>query len=130
MHPNEAATIRAFIALNRRDRWLDKLAGRHRRSFLDRLNHCHDFDERHGTALAATGDALAMLRSRGAPLTCRIISDEARLDERAMPLDEAIAEVEVADFGTLICCIPGRLAYYRGEAGTQWRLLLERLDTA
>lgn len=41
-----------------------------------------------------------------------------------MALQKAIDETE-ARMGTLIGCVPGRLAYYYGEAGEQ-RLLLER----
>jgi hypothetical protein len=42
-----------------------------------------------------------------------------------MALREAIDETESHMWGALIGCVPGRLAYYYGEAGEQ-RLLLER----
>ncbi|MHC4563719.1 MAG: hypothetical protein ACYS8X_13240 [Planctomycetota bacterium] len=42
-----------------------------------------------------------------------------------MPLGEALDEIELEMQGTLVDCIPGRLAYYYGESGEQ-RVLLER----
>jgi hypothetical protein len=37
----------------------------------------------------------------------------------------ALADIELGRWGTLIGCIPGRLAYYCGECGES-RTLLER----
>ena len=42
-----------------------------------------------------------------------------------MALDDAIRQADGSGFGSLLCCVPGRLAYYVGEAGEQ-RLLLRR----
>jgi len=127
MHPDEAATIRAFIAPSRQTRWLEKLAStKQRRPFLDRLNHCRDINERYATSLAATTDVVALLRSRGAPAMCRVTSDIAAIDDRELPLDQAVDQAELAGFATLFCCVPGRLAYFSDERGPRRRLLLER----
>jgi hypothetical protein len=129
MHPHEEATIRAFIASPRRDRWLQKLASsKHRRSFLDRLNHCSDIETRYATALPSRADAVAVLQSRGAPASCYVISDIVAIDNRELALADAIDQAELGGFGTLICCVPGRLAYYIDEAGSERRLMLERTD--
>ena len=126
MHPDEEATIREFIVPHLRARWLDKLnTARQRRSFLDRLNHCPDFDDRYVTSLAVTTNVPGLLRSRGVPATCHVIPDIEALDGCVLPLDEAIDQAESAGFGALFCCIHGRLAYHYGERGIR-RFLLER----
>jgi hypothetical protein len=43
-----------------------------------------------------------------------------------MPLVEALNEAEAIGWGTIISCIPGRLACYLDEAGSERRLLLIR----
>lgn len=47
------------------------------------------------------------------------------LDGRRMPLEEALARIEACMGGTLVGCVPGRLAYDYGECGER-RVLLER----
>jgi hypothetical protein len=126
MHPHEEALVRAFIAPERRTRWLEGLASaKRRRKQLDRLNHCRDLDDRYATAVPSSADVAALLRSRGAPETCYVLSDTPGLDGREMPLAEAVCEAELAGWGTLLGCVPGRLAYYYDEAGLR-RMLLER----
>ncbi len=65
------------------------------------------------------------LRFRGAPDRCYVISDYKAIDEREMPLAEAIWQAEWSQMGTLISCLPGRLVYYYDESGAR-RMLLER----
>ena len=126
MHAHEEATIRAFIIPPRRPRWLESLAAEKRRaSFLDRLNHCRDIDERYATPVPSNADVFALLKARGAPVTCYVLSATAALDARELPLAEAVAELERGGWGTIISCLPGRLAYYYDECGER-RLLLER----
>lgn len=130
MHPAEEATIQAFIDPARRPRWLEFLASsKHRRRFLDRLNHCRDLDERFATHLASNADVVAILKASGAPPTCHVISDTEALDGREMLLSEAIKEAQFAGWGTIISCLPGRLAYYYDECGER-RIMLERKDTS
>jgi hypothetical protein len=128
IHPDEEATVRAFIVPSKRNRYLSLLAnGKRRPKFLDRLNHCHDIDHRYATELSTPADIPALLRSHGAPDDCHVISDYREIDGRKMPLDDALNEAETIGWGTIICCLPGRLAYYLDEAGSKRRLLLIRL---
>jgi hypothetical protein len=128
MHPHEEATVLAFIASSYRARWLTKLASaKHRGSFLDRLNHCPDFDERYASPLPSKADVVTLLKARGAPDSCHVTSDIASIDGHEMSLAEAVERAELGGFGTLVSCIPGRLGYYYDESGTR-RLLLERSD--
>jgi hypothetical protein len=126
MHPVEEATIQAFISPQRRTRRLESLAsGKRRRRFLDRLNHCRDIDERYATPLASDADIVAVLRGHGAAERCYVLSDTGVLDGRELSLTEAVAEAELNGWGTIISCLPGRLAYYCDEGGER-RMLLER----
>ena len=126
MNAHEEAIVRAFIDPTRRARWLEALASAKRRvRMLDRLNHCRDLDERYAILLASNTDVLALLRSRGAPGTCYVFSCTGAIDGRMLPLAEAIFAAEAGGWGTIISCIPGRLAYYYDECGER-RMLLER----
>jgi hypothetical protein len=124
--PIEDATVRAFIVPAKRERYATLLGNAKRRSsFLDGLNHCHDFDSRYATVLPSTADVPELLRSHGAAETCRVISDCRDIDGQVMRIEDAVREAEASGMGTLLCCVPGRLAYYLGESGEQ-RLLLRR----
>lgn len=126
LHPHEEAIVRTFFTRAKRDRYLTLLANPKRRlKALDDLNHFYHFDARFITDLPPTTDVCSLLRSKGAPETCYVLSDIATLDGREMALADAISTAELEGWGTLIGCIPGRLAYYYGEEGEQ-RLLLEK----
>ena len=126
--PVEGATVRAFIVPAKRERYAMMLGRAKRRAaFLNCLNHCHDFDPRYATALPSTADVSRLLRSHGAPATCRVISDFRAIDGREMPLEDALREAEASRCGSLLCCVAGRLAFYIGEDGEQ-RLLLRRRE--
>jgi hypothetical protein len=68
--------------------------------------------------------------ARGAPPDCYLIAKNREFDARVMPLGDALgamwAGYEVD--GAIALCIPGRLAFYCGEAvnggGYQW--IIER----
>jgi len=126
MHPNDEATIRSFIKPVRRPRWLESLSDPKRREkFLDCLNHCCDIEERRATPLRSNFDVSMVLKGLGAPSSCYLISATAALDGREMPLDEALPEVAKGGWGTLVSCIPGKLAYYYDEFGER-RMLLRK----
>jgi len=126
MQSLEEALVDAFIVPAKRERYKTLLANpKRRRKLLDGLNHCRDLDPRYATQIPSKTDVVALLRSRGAPEFCHVISAVAELDGMEMGLQEAIDETEANMWGALIGCVPGRLAYYYGEAGEQ-RLVLER----
>ena len=128
MCAHEESLIKAFIYPARRKRWLEHLASPKKRTrFLDRLNHCRDIDDRFSSLLPSGANIVALLSKRGAPPICYVISDYAEIDGREMTLEEAIRAAELGGWGTLIGCVPGRLAYYYDESGER-RMLLERND--
>jgi hypothetical protein len=96
-----------------------------RSKFLNSLYHTPPFDDRYVTVLPhekTWPDAVrAELLARGAPKQCYVISAGSPHDGTTIPLEEAINELVG---GTILLCIPGRLAYYEGEesvgGGYQW----------
>ncbi|MBT4863872.1 MAG: hypothetical protein HON53_01965 [Planctomycetaceae bacterium] len=125
MHPSEEAIIATFVTPNRRPRWLLSLdSAKRRRKFLDCLNHCTDLDLRFSQPLKSNSDVIGLLQSHGAPATCYVLSATESLDGREMPLDDAVSAFEIAGWGTIISCIPRKLAYYYDECGERRSLLL------
>ena len=125
-----SALIRAFIAPERQDRYLNLLTssrGRHR--LRARLAHLPDLDQRFLSSPPSnehTPSALAaLLRARGAPEECVLLAEDASLDGRRLPLTEALQLVVGRGMGAFLSCIPGRLALYEGEGPSQ-RFILER----
>jgi hypothetical protein len=114
---HEVAFVRAFIRKERVERWLDFLASPKRRAnFLHRLADARDL--RPGCMVrfaSSSGEMLAALRSRGAPPHCHVISEIDSLDGLFIDLSGAMAQVYGAGLGTILSCVPGRLAFYQGE---------------
>lgn len=68
---------------------------------------------------------LALLNKRDATPTCYVISEDRLLDGNFVPLRDAVTRVVGSGMGSVLSCIPGKLAYYEGESpGT--RYILER----
>src|SRR5262249_7376919 len=96
MNEHEETIVRAFIASARRARWLESLASSKRRPrMLDRLNHCRDLDERYTTMLPSNADVVPLLRLRGAPPTCYVLSCTNEIDGQVMKLEEAVSAAEL-----------------------------------
>ena len=130
MTADDDAIIDTFIASNRRERWRASLRSpSRRRAMLDHLNHCRDIDSRYATLLPSTADVAAILRSRGAPATCYVLSDTAEIDGRVLPLAEAVHAAEQGGWGTILNCVSGKLGFYYDECGER-RMLLERKGQA
>lgn len=78
--------------------------------------------------LPSNTDVAGLLRSQGAPAVCYALSDTPNLDGREMSAAEAVSAAEMGGWGTLISCVPGRLAYFCDELGTR-RFIQERPGT-
>jgi hypothetical protein len=127
---HSSALIRAFIAPERSERYLGLLASPRGREKVRRsLAHLRDLDPHFSRMLPAgeqTSTAVfALLRAKGAPLDCVLLAEDATLDGRRMPLDEALNAVIGRGMGAFVSCSPGRLAYYEGEDPGE-RYILER----
>jgi hypothetical protein len=117
---DEEAFVRAFIVPEKQERYLTLLSLPKRRAdILSRLDHQLDYDR----ALAARvpdGDQCSsriaeLLVARKAPSTCHAISADSALDGRDLPLHEALCRIVGSGVGSVLSCIPGKLAYYEAE---------------
>jgi hypothetical protein len=128
---HEQATIKAFVVPERRERVLYLLwSPKRRKKFLDELGHFRWFDRRFSTAVQWKVDpALSLwgrhqqgiqnianlLRLRGARNTCCVISQITGVDGQELELGMALEAVVGKDMGTILSCVPGKLAYFEGE---------------
>ena len=127
----ESAFVKAFIVKDKQERYLQLLGSpKRRRDILDRFNHHLDFDSKYAKRIPEefhTIDKVAhLLRVRGAGRTCHVIADTLDADGQELPLREALAVVITHDFGSVVCCIPGRLAFHKAEAIEQAWYVFER----
>ena len=130
MNPHEEQFARAFVVPEKRARYLSLLESERGRSkLLDGFNHCHDLDPRFAKPIPPNQQSArsieTILRHKGAPDTCYVMSDNPQIDSREMSLSDALLETVGMDAGTLISCVAGKLAYFEWE-GFDGRFILER----
>ena len=126
----EEAFVKAFLTSEKRARFLQFLANpRRRKEILDKLNHDLPYMPTFATAVPGHQDfpeeLEKLLKAKGAGATCHVIADGLKADGRDLPLREALNLICLHPFGAILCCVPGRLAYYRPEAPGAG-ILLER----
>lgn len=127
---HEQEVVRAFILKDRRERCAFLLADPVRRQkFRDALAHFKWLDERFAypippkTAHTAV-ELVALLRQKGAGRNAWIISEYAAIDGREMNLEAAMDEIWERSCGTILSCIPGKLAFFKDEEMHSERLLV------
>jgi hypothetical protein len=127
---HEQEVVRAFILKDRRERCTFLLADPNRRKkFRDALAHFKWLDERFAHPIApktahTAAELVALLRQKGAGRTVWVISVYATIDGREMTLEAAMEEVWGRQCGTILSCIPGKLAFFKDEEMHSERLLL------
>ena len=120
------ALIEAFVLPERRDRYLFLARTPKRRTELtNRLAHWRDFAPHRAAALprdahASPAAVARFLETQGAPRSCYVLSEAREYDGRVMPLVDAAAAVVGRGMGSVLSCIPGRLAYYESEEGDRY----------
>ena len=130
LNPHEEQFARAFVVPEKRARYLSLLESqRGRKKLLNGLNHCHDLDPRFAKLISSNEQSeqsiANLLMQKGAPDKCHVMSDNPDIDNREMSLTDALSKTVAMDSGTLISCIPGKLAYFEME-GFDGRYILER----
>lgn len=124
MNEHETKTIRAFVLKEKQDRLLLLLGDSKRRiEGLNRLNHSGDLDPRYTQWLPSNTDIAALLRKDGCPKEVYVISGAEQIDAKTLPLEDALQQVTWHGFGSILSCIPGKLAYYYDEEGGSRALL-------
>lgn len=116
----EVAFIDSFVLKERRERLRCLVVNpRRRKQFVQELAHFKWLDQRHVKNLAPSaqnpGDIAKLLRQKGAPDMCFLVSEDPALDRKQLPLLAALEEVVGQGMGTFISCIPGKLAYFEDE---------------
>jgi hypothetical protein len=129
MNAHEEQFARCFIVVEKQARYLALLESkRGRDKVLNGFNHCRDLDPRFAKEIPSTQHSPEsielLLRAKGAPDSCYVVSDNAEIDGRVMPLADALQETVGIGAGTLISCIPGKLAFFEFEIYD--RFILER----
>jgi hypothetical protein len=126
---DEIALVKAFVVPSKQARYAGFVGSpKRRRSFVRELYHFRDFDPAVVVELPSamqSGGLLEELRRRGAGNTCYIMSAHAKVDGKTELLADAVSRVFAFLDGTIISCVPGRLAYFEGEAPKN-RFILHR----
>lgn len=129
MH-HEQSLVAAFVKRSKRERYREILSTpRLRHKFTSQLAHFADFDPRYRLSFESNKlfvDNIAReLQKRRSPSSVFAISEDPRLDQKELPLVEALNEIVGRGMGTVLSCIPGRLAFVETE---DERFILERHD--
>lgn len=127
---SELALIAAFVVRNKRDRYREILSNpRLRHKFTSSLAHFADFDPRYRVSIPSNklnvDNITIELQTRNSPGVVFAISEDLALDQKELQLVEALREVVGRGMGTVLSCIPGRLAFVETE---DERFILERSD--
>jgi hypothetical protein len=120
MNLHESAFAESFISKARRERVLELLASsKNRHKFTSEFDHhgryyfipecIRSIEPRNQHPPNIAG----VLRAMGAPETCHFIGGEH--DGKDMELLTALQQVVGYGTGTVLSCIPGKLAYFEGE---------------
>ena len=129
----EEQLIKAFVAPARQERYLSLLASaKGREKFLARLAHHMAKELNPDCAQSINGSAKeieTLLKAKGAPDTCYVVSENSKIDGKEMKLLEALEEVVGYGMGTFVSCVPGTISYFEGEDKGQ-RYILERKKAA
>lgn len=127
---HEQEVVRAFILKDRRERCTYLLGHpKHRRKFTEELPHFKWLDERFAHPIPPStahtaAELVSLLRRKGAGPTVWVISDDRAIDAQEMPLDTAMSHIWGRQIGTILSCVPGKLAFFAGEEMKSERLLL------
>jgi hypothetical protein len=127
---NELSLIAAFVNRNRRDRYREFVSNpRLRHKFTNQLAHFSDFDPKYRLSIPSDSlfaDNIAYeLKKRHSPHIVFAISENPALDQKELPLVNALHQTVGRGMGTVLSCIPGRLAFVETE---DERFILERHD--
>jgi hypothetical protein len=128
--PSELSFVKTFIDAARQERYLYFLTSTKGRAKLRAsLGDLRDLNwsicGKIEPNLQNVESILNILRKNGARPLCHIISESKKLDDKEMSLNTALREVVGLGIGTVIICVPDKLAYYEGEGKGERYLCLK-----
>ena len=89
-----------------------------RRKLTRRFGHFDDLDGRYATRLkprASASEVELLLRQKGAPRMCYVVSEHTELDGQWLTLSEALGLIVASGIGTFLSCQPGHLGFFEDE---------------
>jgi DNA-binding transcriptional ArsR family regulator len=120
MNPHEEAFVEAFVHADRRERFLAALANPERRAVFRReLHHPRPkflqakYIEQIPPSEHHTRFVVRILKRMGASDDCWVFGNH--IDGRQMKLEQALDEVIGMGSGTIVSCVPGKLAFFESE---------------
>lgn len=131
MNTHEEKFIRSFIVPRKRERYLSMFDSKKgREKLIYGFYHLNDLDEQFATEVPPNeqwaDNIYRMLKAKGSPETCFVISTNSEFDRKELPLIDVLKEIVGAcNDGTFISCIAGKLGYYEGES-MRARYILEK----
>ncbi|MBA3426576.1 MAG: hypothetical protein H0U04_19035 [Rubrobacter sp.] len=117
---HERAIVRAFFVPGERARYLNLLStARGRKKFVSGLSHLDALGSRFVRRLGPWEQDVdgieSLLKERGAPTLCYLVSENPRLDLQRMKLHDALRATVGSGMDTFLSRITGQLAYFEGE---------------
>lgn len=117
---HELGFIKSFIVKEKQERFLLLTKGKKSRNKLRLLlAHKISLNIEKITPLKKEDDNIESiyekLKNLGSPDNCHLICESIKFDNKNMKLRNAIEELYYTDYGCVISCIPGKLAYFQGE---------------
>jgi len=124
---HEEETIKAFILPNQQDRYLEFLkVPKKRAKFIAQLAHFKHLNSQFAFSIPGKSNPSSLLKllgAKGAGPQCWVISENPAMDAREMNLETALKGTIGYGMGTIISCLPGKLAYFEDE---EERYVLQR----
>jgi hypothetical protein len=126
---HEREFVKAFVPRERQERWLESLPNpKRRQKITSQLAHNAVFRSDRIVAIEPRQQhpklIAELLTRNNAPELCYVISESEELDGREMRLIDALKAIVGYGMGSIVSCIPGRLAYYEAE-GPKERFILQ-----
>ncbi len=129
MNIHEELFVKSFIVPEKRERYLEFLSKektRHKITWY--IEQCADLEVKFKARIPISKqneeDIYKILKQKGAPDNCYIISNYDDIDQKVMNLKKTIDE-HTFDSGTFVSCIPGKLVFYASEE-ENGRFILEK----
>jgi hypothetical protein len=120
VNPHEQAFVETFIPPDRRDRFLTALTNLKKRAIFNReLHHPKSnflltrYLEQIVPSQEYTRFIAPKLKSMGAPDDCWVFGNY--IDGQQMKLEDALEALIGMRSGTIISCVPGKLAFFENE---------------
>jgi hypothetical protein len=125
---SEHSLIAVFTRRSKRDRYREILSDpRLRHKFTSQLAHFKDFDPKYRLPIPSNklsvDNIVIELQKRQSPSIVFAFSEDPALDQKELLLVEVLKQIVGGGMGTVLSCIPGRLAFVETE---DERFILER----